>query len=145
MDDRIDKDMKSDVVSLAMEVHRRLKREYGLLAMLKPVGPMRAVRVAMRLGWIDVSDEGAFDENDELEIDIRDWVPHDWSYKDIDLFMLVMAKHGERCCTKKNPACERCPILDLCPTGLEAVRPVDHDAESEENSADACHDFIFPL
>jgi endonuclease-3 len=25
--------------------------------------------------------------------------------------------HGQKCCFFKNPACARCPVLDLCPTG----------------------------
>ena len=29
----------------------------------------------------------------------------------------VMMLHGQRCCFFKNPACGRCAILDLCPTG----------------------------
>lgn len=29
----------------------------------------------------------------------------------------VMMLHGQRCCFFNNPACERCVVLDLCPTG----------------------------
>jgi endonuclease-3 len=38
----------------------------------------------------------------------------------------VMMLHGQRCCFYKDPACARCPVLDLCPTGQVRVdRPVD--------------------
>ena len=29
----------------------------------------------------------------------------------------VLMLHGQRCCFHHNPACARCPLLDLCPTG----------------------------
>ena len=29
----------------------------------------------------------------------------------------VMMLHGQRCCYHQGPACARCPVLDLCPTG----------------------------
>ena len=25
--------------------------------------------------------------------------------------------HGQRCCFYRNPACGRCPVLELCPDG----------------------------
>lgn len=44
-------------------------------------------------------------------------VPPDWDaqrvYDHHEAFML----HGQRCCFWKNPACSRCPVLDLCPSG----------------------------
>jgi endonuclease III len=33
----------------------------------------------------------------------------------------VLMLHGQRCCFYQNPACHRCPLLDLCPTGYQRV------------------------
>ena len=44
-------------------------------------------------------------------------LPAEWTaqqlYDHHEIFML----HGQRCCYAARPACERCPVLDLCPTG----------------------------
>jgi endonuclease III len=32
-----------------------------------------------------------------------------------------MLRHGRRICTARNPQCERCPLLDLCPYGQAHV------------------------
>jgi endonuclease-3 len=29
----------------------------------------------------------------------------------------VLMLHGQKCCFYQNPACRRCPLIDLCPTG----------------------------
>ena len=34
----------------------------------------------------------------------------------------VLMLHGQRCCYHAAPACERCPVLDLCPFGQERMR-----------------------
>ena len=44
-------------------------------------------------------------------------LPAEWDaqqvYDNHEVFML----HGQRCCYYEGPACHRCPVLDLCPTG----------------------------
>src|SRR3954454_6183928 len=44
-------------------------------------------------------------------------LPPDWDaqavYDHHEIFML----HGQQCCYFRNPACARCVLLDLCPTG----------------------------
>ena len=44
-------------------------------------------------------------------------LPPDWDaqqvYDDHEVLML----HGQRCCYHRSPACGRCVLLDLCPTG----------------------------
>ena len=44
-------------------------------------------------------------------------LPPDWDaqqvYDDHEALML----HGQKCCYFRNPACGRCVLLDLCPTG----------------------------
>lgn len=36
----------------------------------------------------------------------------------------VMMMHGQRCCFYHNPACRRCPVLDLCPHGQERLSTI---------------------
>lgn len=64
-------------------------------------------------------------------------LPEDWDAQQIYDNHEVMMLHGQRCCFFKNPACERCAVLDLCPTGqgrLEGrrVSPVRSEAASDE-------------
>jgi endonuclease-3 len=33
-----------------------------------------------------------------------------------------MLRHGRRLCSVRRPQCERCPLLEVCPYGLENVR-----------------------
>lgn len=44
-------------------------------------------------------------------------LPEDWDAQQVYDNHEVMMLHGQRCCFFKNPACHRCAILDLCPTG----------------------------
>ncbi|CAN5911458.1 hypothetical protein BH24BAC1_BH24BAC1_09400 [soil metagenome] len=50
-------------------------------------------------------------------------VPPDWDAQQVydhhEAFML----HGQRCCYYTQPACHRCPVLELCPYGQERVLP----------------------
>jgi endonuclease III len=44
-------------------------------------------------------------------------LPGEWDAQQVYDNHEVMMLHGQRCCFFKNPACGRCAILDLCPTG----------------------------
>jgi endonuclease-3 len=44
-------------------------------------------------------------------------LPEDWDAQRIYDNHEVMMLHGQRCCFFRNPACHRCALLDLCPTG----------------------------
>ena len=44
-------------------------------------------------------------------------LPPDFSAQKVYDTHEVMMLHGQRCCYHTNPACGRCPVLDLCPTG----------------------------
>lgn len=44
-------------------------------------------------------------------------LPPDWDAQQVYDNHEVMMLHGQRCCFFNNPACERCAVLDLCPTG----------------------------
>ena len=69
-------------------------------------------RVAQRLGFVpanvDVGPSHAV---------LEALLPPDWDaqqlYDNHEVFML----HGQRCCFYRQPACARCPVLDLCPVG----------------------------
>lgn len=44
-------------------------------------------------------------------------LPPDWSAQQVYDNHEVLMLHGQRCCFFRNPACTRCPVLDLCPHG----------------------------
>lgn len=71
--------------------HHRVAARLGLIPEGLPVGPSHRVLEAQ--------------------------LPPDWDaqrlYDNHEALML----HGQRCCFFRNPACERCAVLDLCPTG----------------------------
>ena len=49
-------------------------------------------------------------------------LPADWTAQQVYDNHEVLMLHGQRCCLYQNPACGRCPVLDLCPFG-QAQRP----------------------
>ncbi|MCX6046975.1 MAG: Fe-S cluster assembly protein HesB, partial [Chloroflexi bacterium] len=48
-------------------------------------------------------------------------LPKDWTAQQVYDNHEVLMLHGQRCCYFRNPACERCAVLDLCPTGQAKV------------------------
>lgn len=44
-------------------------------------------------------------------------LPPDWDAQTVYDNHEVMMLHGQRCCFFRNPACTRCVLLDICPTG----------------------------
>ncbi len=71
--------------------HHRVAVRTGLIASNVAVGPSHAALFAL--------------------------LPPDWDAQAIYDNHEVMMLHGQRCCFFTNPACRRCAILDLCPTG----------------------------
>jgi endonuclease III len=69
-------------------------------------------RVAMRLGIIPPSVSVG-----KSHAVLEEMLPKDWDAQQIYDHHEVMMFHGQRCCYFAKPACERCPLLDLCPTG----------------------------
>ena len=71
--------------------HHRVAQRTGLIPRSMDVGPSHAALAAL--------------------------LPPEWDaqqvYDDHEALML----HGQRCCFYRNPACGRCVLLDLCPTG----------------------------
>ncbi|MCB5174762.1 endonuclease III domain-containing protein [Microvirga lenta] len=84
--------------------HHRVAQRTGLIPRSLSVGPSHAALAAL--------------------------LPPDWSAQQVYDNHEVMMLHGQRCCFFRNPACRRCAVLDLCPTGQglagepsENVRP----------------------
>jgi endonuclease III len=71
--------------------HHRVAQRTGLIPKGTDVGPAHAVLSAL--------------------------LPAEWDAQAVYDNHEVMMLHGQRCCFFKNPACTRCAILDLCPTG----------------------------
>jgi endonuclease-3 len=71
--------------------HHRVAQRTGLIPLSTAVGPSHAALAAQ--------------------------LPEDWDAQQVYDNHEVMMLHGQRCCFFKSPACQRCAILDLCPTG----------------------------
>ncbi len=58
-------------------------------------------------------------------------LPPEWDAQQIYDNHEVLMLHGQRCCFYRKPACTRCPLLELCPTGQELMRPgIDREIEA---------------
>ncbi|HEX2191224.1 MAG TPA: hypothetical protein VHG51_20105 [Longimicrobiaceae bacterium] len=44
-------------------------------------------------------------------------LPPEWDAQQVYDNHEALMLHGQRCCFHRDPACGRCPVLDLCPTG----------------------------
>jgi endonuclease III len=73
-------------------------------------------RVAIRLGLIPAN--VAVGPSHAL---LEAQLPAEWTaqqvYDNHEVFML----HGQKCCYFRNPACDRCAVLDLCPFGQTRI------------------------
>jgi endonuclease III len=73
-------------------------------------------RVAQRLGLVPPGvDVGPAHRLLEAQL------PDDWSAQEVYDNHEVLMLHGQKCCYYRGPACYRCPVLDLCPYGLERM------------------------
>ena len=54
---------------------------------------------------------------------LENLLPAGWDAQQVYDHHEVMMLHGQRCCYFTAPACHRCPVLDLCPTGQARVGP----------------------
>ena len=71
--------------------HHRVAQRLGLIPAAMPVGPA----------------------HDALAV----LMPADWTAQQVYDHHEVFMLHGQRCCYYRDPACRRCPVLDLCPHG----------------------------
>ncbi len=69
-------------------------------------------RVAVRLGLI--GPKVAVGPSHAL---LQAQLPGGWTAQQVYDNHEVMMLHGQQCCFYADPACQRCPLLDLCPTG----------------------------
>lgn len=69
-------------------------------------------RVAVRLGLIPAN-VAVGPSHAILEAQL----PADWSAQQVYDNHEALMLHGQRCCFARNPACPRCPALDLCDFG----------------------------
>ncbi len=44
-------------------------------------------------------------------------LPQDWTAQQVYDHHEVMMLHGQKCCYYRNPECDRCPLLNECPSG----------------------------
>lgn len=49
-------------------------------------------------------------------------LPPDWSAQQVYDNHEVLMLHGQRCCHYRDPECDRCPILELCPHGQTKLK-----------------------
>lgn len=77
--------------------HHRVAQRTGLIGPRVEVGPAHAL--------------------------LRAQLPPDWSAQALYDNHEVLMLHGQRVCHHRAPACGRCAILDLCPTGLARTGP----------------------
>ena len=50
-------------------------------------------------------------------------LPPDWDAQQVYDNHEALMLHGQRCCYWRDPACGRCVVLDLCPTGQARLAP----------------------
>ncbi|SMH35435.1 endonuclease III domain-containing protein [Azospirillum agricola] len=77
--------------------HHRVAVRTGLIPASLAVGPSHAVLAAQ--------------------------LPPEWDAQRVYDNHEVMMLHGQRCCYHRDPACDRCVLLDLCPTGQARREP----------------------
>jgi endonuclease-3 len=77
--------------------HHRVAARLGLLPADVPVGPAHGLLEAL--------------------------LPPDWAAQQVYDHHEALMLHGQKCCFFRNPACPRCPVLDLCPTGQARLNP----------------------
>jgi endonuclease-3 len=88
--------------------HHRVAQRLGLIPPQVAVGPAHALLEAL--------------------------LPPDWGAQQVYDHHEVLMLHGQRCCYFRNPACQRCAVLDLCPTGQGRV-PGAEDAHQPSASS----------
>jgi endonuclease-3 len=64
-------------------------------------------------------------------------LPPDWNAQQVYDNHEVLMLHGQRVCFFKNPACDRCVLLEVCPTGQARMEGRPIKAESPRKRAPA--------
>ncbi|MBF2029092.1 MAG: Fe-S cluster assembly protein HesB [Oscillatoriales cyanobacterium C42_A2020_001] len=68
-------------------------------------------RVAVRLGILPAK----VDVGPAHQI-LEALLPAEWTAQQVYDHHKVLMLHGQKCCFYRNPACDRCPLTDLCPS-----------------------------
>ncbi|WP_263373774.1 endonuclease III domain-containing protein [Granulicella aggregans] len=68
------------------------------------------LRIVQRLGFVNKSATAR-----EAETRIMEMAPAIWSAAMLDDHHSLIKLHGQKCCTKNDPRCSRCPLRDICP------------------------------
>ena len=68
------------------------------------------LRIVQRLGFVNKSASAR-----EAEARIMEMAPATWSAAMLDDHHSLIKLHGQKCCTKNDPLCSRCPLRDICP------------------------------
>lgn len=71
-------------------------------------------RVAIRLGLIATGVAVG-----PAHVLLEELLPEDWTAQQVYDNHEVMMLHGQNCCYYRNPTCDRCCVLDLCPFGTK--------------------------
>lgn len=90
-------------------------------------------RVAARVGLIPAK-LSVGPAHDLLEAQL----PQEWDAQQVYDNHQVIMRHGKKVCTWRNPQCEECVLLDICPYGLAklaGVKVAQPEQEHEENEA----------
>jgi len=75
--------------------HHRVAQRLGLIPATMPVGPSHGV--------------------------LSSQLPADWNGQQVYDNHEVLMLHGQKCCFYRNPACQKCAVLDLCPVGQQRM------------------------
>lgn len=73
-------------------------------------------RVAARLGFIAKSVSVG-----SAHVVLERLLPPEWDAQAVYDHHEVLMIHGQKCCFFQSPACQRCVVLDLCPTGQQRM------------------------
>ena len=88
--------------------HHRVAQRTGLIGRHVDVGPAHALLAAQ--------------------------LPPDWDAQHLYDNHEVMMLHGQQCCFHRRPACGRCVLLDLCPTGQDLTQQGPAPAPAREDA-----------
>lgn len=80
-------------------------------------------RIANRLGLTTEQDPV------KIEFDLQPLIPQRWWIQ----FSNMLILHGRKTCTARNPKCQHCSLLDLCPTGKSSNQPEMEESSETDN------------
>ena len=73
------------------------------------------LRIAKRLGFVPERAD-AF----QTEARLMEMAPASWTAEMLDEHHSLVKLHGQQICRKNERVCRRCPLMEICPTGLSS-------------------------